>query len=61
MVSVFYITYTQLFYARLRSDPSMTFRLDFSIKSALVLLVTICVVPASLIAVTLLSYDYWRT
>lgn len=38
----------------------MTLRFDFSIKSALVLLVTICIVPASLIAVALLSYDYLR-
>lgn len=38
----------------------MTSRFDFSIRSALVFLVTICIVPASLIAVILLSYNYWR-
>jgi diguanylate cyclase (GGDEF)-like protein len=38
----------------------MTLRFDFSIKAALILLVTICIVPASLIAVSLLSYDYLR-
>lgn len=38
----------------------MTVRNDFTIKSALVILVTICIVPASLIAVTLLYYDYFR-
>lgn len=35
-------------------------RYDFSIKFALVLLVTICMVPASLIAIVLLSFDYSR-
>lgn len=38
----------------------MAFRFAFSIKSALVLLVTICIVPAALVAVVLLSYDYSR-
>jgi hypothetical protein len=38
----------------------MNFNIGFSIKSALVLLVAVCIVPASLIAVTLLSYDYLR-
>lgn len=38
----------------------MVFRFGFSIKFALVLLVTICIVPAALIAVVLLSYDYSR-
>jgi diguanylate cyclase (GGDEF)-like protein len=38
----------------------MVFRFGFSIKFALVLLVTICIVPAALIAVVLLSYDYAR-
>ena len=38
----------------------MTLRFDFSIKSALVLLVAICIIPASLIAFALLSYDYLR-
>ncbi len=35
-------------------------RYDYSIKFALVLLVTICMVPASLIAVVMLSFDYSR-
>lgn len=38
----------------------MNSRFGFSIRSALVLLVAICIVPASLIAVTLMSYDYLR-
>ena len=38
----------------------MNSQFRFSIRSALVLLVAICIAPASLIAVTLLSYDYLR-
>lgn len=39
----------------------MVYRVRFSIRFALVLLVTVCILPASLIAVALLSYDYARS